>query len=350
MGETEHLLEIKDLETFFYTEDGIIRACDRVSYTMDRGETLAVVGESGSGKSVTAMSILNLIPDPPGRIVGGEILFKGKNLVGMPSHEMRKIRGNEIAMIFQEPMTSLNPVMTAGKQISESLMLHRNMNNKKAMEKAVEMLEMVGIPAPASRVDEYPHQMSGGMRQRVMIAIALACNPSLLIADEPTSALDVTIQAQILRLIKKLQKELGMSVILITHDMGVVAETADRVAVMYCGTVVEYGNSRDIFFNPMHPYLKALQQSVLTIEDKPMQGANCRDDEKDKPMQGANCRDDEKTLYIIEGDIPDPLNLPRGCRFEPRCLQRMEICKTVKPEPAYMENGHYACCHLHSNT
>ncbi|SLM32220.1 oligopeptide transporter subunit; ATP-binding component of ABC superfamily [Desulfamplus magnetovallimortis] len=318
------LLQIENLKTFFHTEDGLIRGCDGVSYSVKKGQTLAVVGESGSGKSVTAMSILKLIPDPPGKIAGGRILFKGNDLLSFTPDEMRKIRGNEIAMIFQEPMTSLNPVMTAGEQISESLILHRGFNKKEAMSNAVELLSLVGIPAPETRAGEYPHQLSGGMRQRVMIAIALACRPDLLIADEPTSALDVTIQAQILRLIKKLQKQFGMAVILITHDMGVVAETADMVAVMYCGRIVEYGTSHDIFFSPRHPYLKGLLRSVLNIDNE------------------------EDDLYIIEGNIPDPLNLPEGCPFEPRCPEKMDICTKQRPEPFFFGNVHYACCWLHA--
>ena len=317
------LLEIKNLDTVFLTDDGIIKGCDKVSLVVNPGETLAVVGESGSGKSVTAMSVLNLIPDPPGRVIGGEIRFRGRNLVGLAKEEMRKIRGNQIAMIFQEPMTSLNPAMTVGAQIAESVMLHRHADKKEALEKAQEMLHLVGIPAPAQRLKEYPHQMSGGMRQRVMIAIALACSPSLLIADEPTSALDVTIQSQILKLMKKLQDQMGMAVILITHDMGVVAETADKVAVMYCGSIVEYGTSHDIFFNSKHPYLQGLKQSVLSIDDTV----------------------DE--LPMIAGNIPDPLHLPTGCRFAPRCPRAMEICKKDRPQPVYFNDEHHTCCWLY---
>lgn len=317
------ILEINELHTWFYTEDGVVRGCDGVSYKVDRGETLAVVGESGSGKSVSAMSILDLIPDPPGKIVSGEIKFKGRNLVDCSAEEMRVIRGNSIAMIFQEPMTSLNPVMTVGHQISESLILHQGKSRKEAMDEAINLLELVGIADGPARVHEYPYQLSGGMRQRVMIAIALACKPELLIADEPTSALDVTIQAQILRLIKDLQQKIGMAVILITHDMGVVAETADKVAVMYCGQIVEYGTSRHIFYEAKHPYLKGLSGSVLDIDE------------------------DVEMLETIEGTVPDPLHLPTGCNFEPRCGQRLKRCKELEPPRINFGDDHYACCWLY---
>jgi oligopeptide/dipeptide ABC transporter ATP-binding protein len=317
------LLEIKDLETWFYTDDGIVKGCDKVSYNVNRGETLAIVGESGSGKSVSAMSILNLIPDPPGKIVAGQILFEGKDLTKLSPKEMQKIRGNEIAMIFQEPMTSLNPVMTAGKQIMESILLHQSRNKKEAKNKAVELLNLVGIPDPESRINEYPHQMSGGMRQRVMIAIALACRPKLLIADEPTSALDVTIQAQILGLIKDLQEKLDMAVIMITHDMGVVAETADKVATMYAGQIIDYGTSEDIFFDSKHPYLDGLKKSIPNIDD------------------------DLDELNVIKGIVPDPLDLPAGCRFEPRCDKRLKICRTKQPPEIRFNDTHYTCCWLY---
>ncbi|WP_136796275.1 ABC transporter ATP-binding protein [Desulfosediminicola ganghwensis] len=320
------LLEIKDLQTWFHTEDGIVKGCDKVNYSVNKGETLAVVGESGSGKSVTAMSILGLIPNPPGEITGGEILFRGENLLELNSNEMQRIRGNSIAMIFQEPMTSLNPVMTVGQQIGESLVLHQGYSRSEAKQKAIELLAMVGIADGRARVDEYPHQLSGGMRQRVMIAIALACKPELLIADEPTSALDVTIQAQILELIAELQQKIGMAVILITHDMGVVAETADKVAVMYSGQIVEYGKVNDIFFNARHPYLEGLINSVLDI-----------DEEMDM-------------LDVIDGTVPDPLDLPGGCNFEPRCPKRMNCCKTEEPPRTSFGNEHYACCWLYSDT
>ncbi len=318
------LLEVKDLQTWFYTDDGVVKGCDGVSYRVDKGETLAVVGESGSGKSVTAMSILDLIPDPPGKIVGGEIRFKGRDLTTISRDELRDIRGNSIAMIFQEPMTSLNPVMTVGEQIGESLILHQGLSRQEARREAVDLLKLVGIADGESRVDEYPYQLSGGMRQRVMIAIALACKPELLIADEPTSALDVTIQAQILKLIKDLQKKIGMAVILITHDMGVVAETADKVAVMYCGRVVEYGTCHDIFFNARHPYLEGLKNSVLDISE------------------------DVEMLDIIEGTVPDPLHLPHGCNFAPRCPKRLSRCLEEEPHIIHFGDTHYASCWLYA--
>ena len=321
------LLEIKDLETWFYTDDGIVRGCDKVSYWVEKGETLAVVGESGSGKSVTAMSVLRLIPEPPGKIVGGEIRFKGQDLLAMTREEIRKIRGNRIAMIFQEPMTSLNPVMNVGRQIAESLMLHQNASRAEALARAEEMLALVGIPDPKARATEYPHQLSGGMRQRVMIAIALACRPEVLIADEPTSALDVTIQAQILGLMKQLQQELGMAIVLITHDMGVVAESADKVAVMYCGKIVEFGSVKDIFFDPRHPYLEGLTRSVLDI-----------DEEIDEQV-------DE--LHMIRGSVPDPLDLPVGCSFAPRCPKALDVCHREIPPRIDFNPTHYACCWLY---
>ena len=320
------LLEIKDLKTWFYTDDGIVRGCDGVSYKVHAGETLAVVGESGSGKSVTAMSILNLIPSPPGKIEGGEILFEDRNLVDLPVKAMREIRGNKIAMIFQEPMTSLNPVMTIGKQIRESMLLHQACSKQAAAQRTIELLKLVGIPDPAKRVHEYPYQMSGGMRQRVMIAIALACRPKLLIADEPTSALDVTIQAQILRLIKELQETLGMAVILITHDMSVVAETADKVAVMYTGKIVEYGSVDDIFYDPKHPYLDGLKHCIPSLDSE------------------------QEELYVIDGIVPDPLNLPQGCKFAPRCPKSFERCKHEEPSPTYFSADHYVCCWLYGDT
>ena len=319
------LLAIKELQTSFFTDRGEVRACDGVSYQVAKGETLAVVGESGSGKSVTAMSVLGLIPDPPGRIVGGKILFKGQDLLQCTPEQMRSIRGNSIAMIFQEPMTSLNPVMTVAQQIGESLILHKKMTRQAARQRVIQLLEMVGIADAAGRADCYPHQLSGGMRQRVMIAIALACEPELLIADEPTSALDVTIQAQILKLIDELQQKIGMGVILITHDMGVVAECADRVAVMYCGRIVEFGSRDHIFDDPRHPYLLGLSRAVPDIYER------------------------RETLLEIKGSVPDPLEMIAGCVFAPRCPKRLDRCETEVPPRCDFGDGHSASCWLYDD-
>lgn len=289
------LLEVKNLKTYFYTDDGIAKAVDDVSYDIDRGETLGLVGESGCGKSVSALSIMRLIPDPPGRIVGGEILFKGKDIVKMSEEEIEDMRGNDIAMIFQEPMTSLNPVFTCGDQIDEAVMLHQKVSKEEAKKRSIEMLRLVGIPAPEQRYREYPHQLSGGLRQRVMIAMALSCNPEILIADEPTTALDVTVQAQILELIKKLQDELGMGVIMITHDLGVIAEVTNRVAVMYASKVVEYSTSEEIFYNPKHPYTLGLLSSIPKLNKG------------------------QQRLATIEGNVPAATNYPKGCHFCTRC-------------------------------
>jgi oligopeptide/dipeptide ABC transporter ATP-binding protein len=314
------LLEVKNLKTYFFTDDGVAKAVDDVSYTVDRRQTLGVVGESGCGKSVTALSIMRLIPDPPGKTVGGEIMFDGKDLLKLPDEEMRKIRGNKIGMIFQEPMTSLNPVFTVGNQIEESILLHQKVSKERAKALAIEMLKKVGIPAPEQRYGEYPHQLSGGMRQRVMIAIALSCNPDVLIADEPTTALDVTVQAQILELIKSLQNELGMAVILITHDLGVIAETADDVAVMYASHIVEYAPVSEVFYNPIHPYTIGLLGSIPKLNS-----------ETDR-------------LMTIEGTVPAPTNYPVGCHFAARCNWVTEEC--LKSEPALLEHepGHFAAC------
>jgi peptide/nickel transport system ATP-binding protein len=315
---TPPLLRLDGLKTHFYTNDAIVRAVDGVSYEIAAGETLAVVGESGSGKSVTALSILRLVPGP-GRIVGGAIVFKGRNLLELTEPEMCRIRGKEISMIFQEPMTSLDPVLTCGDQIMESLIIHERLDRRSARKRAIEMLDLVRIPAAAERVDDYPHHLSGGMRQRVMIAIALACRPSILIADEPTTALDVTIQAQILELLKQLQAELGMAVILITHDLGVVAETADRVAVMYAGQVVEYADVRSAFHRPLHPYTAGLQASL--------------------PKLGAR----RTALRVIPGTVPDPAAFPRGCRFHPRCPVMQDRCLEDPPTLTF-DGGHAARC------
>jgi oligopeptide/dipeptide ABC transporter ATP-binding protein len=314
------LLEIRDLQTHFFTEDGVVRAVDGVSLELDGRETLAVVGESGSGKSVTALSILGLIPSPPGRIVGGSIRYRDRELVGMPSAELRKIRGKRIAMIFQEPMTSLNPVYSCGEQIIETVTLHEGLDRRAARQRAIEMLRWTGIPSPEQRVDEYPHQMSGGMRQRVMIAMALACRPDLLIADEPTTALDVTIQAQILDLLRRLQSELGMGVLLITHDLGVVAETADRVAVMYAGQVAESCGVRAAFERPLHPYTAGLLASL--------------------PRLGSRV----ERLRVIPGQVPDPAHHPEGCRFHPRCPLAEERCRREIPPLLTFDGDHQTRC------
>jgi oligopeptide transport system ATP-binding protein len=307
------LLEVRDLRTHFHTEDGVVRSVDGVTWSLPRGKTMALVGESGCGKSVTAMSILRLIPQPPGRIVGGKILFRGKggekDLAAVSEREMRRIRGNEIAMIFQEPMTSLNPVYTVGDQIVEAVELHQGKSGREAWDIAVQSLRDVGIPDPAARAEQYPHQVSGGMRQRVMIAMALSCNPSLLIADEPTTALDVTIQAQILDLLRKLQRERGMSVLLITHDLGVVAEMADDVAVMYAGKIVEHADVRTLFSEPKHPYTQGLFRSM--------------------PRLGGH----KNRLDAIPGQVANPLSFPAGCKFHPRCPEfRPGACDALEPE------------------
>ena len=299
---TAPLLRIEDLRVHFDTDDGVVRAVDGVSFTIGASETLAVVGESGSGKSVTALSILGLVPSPPGRHAGGTIEFRGRDLTAVRPSELRAIRGRQISMVFQEPMTSLNPVMTCGAQIAEAIVLHERVGRGAARQRAIEMMRTVGIPAPEQRVDEYPHQLSGGMRQRVMIAMALACHPALLIADEPTTALDVTIQAQILELLKRLQSEFQMAVLLITHDLGVVAETADRVVVMYAGQVVESCRVDALFTLPLHPYTAGLLASL--------------------PRAGER----RASLPVIPGGVPDPLRFPRGCRFHPRCPLVTDRC------------------------
>ncbi|NRG45842.1 ABC transporter ATP-binding protein [Bacillus sp. CRN 9] len=302
------ILEVKGLKTYFTTKKGISKAVDGIDFVLNKGETLGIVGESGCGKSMTSLSILRLIPSPPGKIAGGSILFKGKDLVTLPESEMRKVRGNDISMIFQEPMTSLNPVIPVGEQIAEAIRLHQKLAKKAAWEKAVEMLKIVGIPSPEKRAKQEPFQLSGGMRQRVMIAMALACSPEILIADEPTTALDVTIQAQILEIIKNLQKQLGMGVIMITHDLGVVAETCDQVVVMYAGNIVEHTSSKELFANPKHPYTQGLLESLPNITE------------------------DVEELKTIEGTIPSPYNLPIGCRFSSRCPHSKDICVEANPE------------------
>ena len=323
MDSREKLLEIKGLKTYFNTEDGVAKAVNGVDYHVYKGETLGVVGESGSGKSVTSLSIMRLIPNPPGFIAGGQILFDGKDLLKLSYEEMRKVRGNQISMIFQEPMTSLNPVFTIGNQIMEPLILHENLSLKDAEDRAVQMLDKVGIPGARNRLNDYPHQFSGGMRQRVMIAMALACDPKLLIADEPTTALDVTIQAQILELMVELRENNPeSSIILITHDMAVVAETCDRIAVMYCGRIQEMATVDEIFYNPKHPYTRGLLESIPNPSKK-----------KDR-------------LFAIPGIVPNLMNLPIGCKFCTRCDEKMDICELEEPPMVEISEGHFLRCHL----
>ena len=321
------MLEVDSLQTWFYTRAGLVKAVDGVSFSLARGELLAIVGESGCGKSVTALSLMRLVADPPGRIVGGAVRLGGTDLLGLDEGAMRAMRGNRIAMIFQEPMTSLNPVMTIGRQISESLILHQNLSRQAALARAIEMLHLVGIPEPAQRVREHPHQLSGGMRQRAMIAMALACNPEVLIADEPTSALDVTIQAQILELIDKLRRELGTAVILITHDLGVVAETADRVIVMYAGRKVEEAPVAQLFARPQHPYTRGLIDSIPRLALMRRAGA------------AAGAR-----LQEIPGMVPALSNLPSGCIFAPRCGYASDACRREFPAFEEKQPGHRAAC------
>jgi oligopeptide transport system ATP-binding protein len=315
------LLEVRDLETHFRTQDGVVKAVNKVSFHVNRGETLGIVGESGCGKSVTSLSIMRLIPNPPGKIVGGQILFDGEDLVQMSEEEMRHIRGNRIAMIFQDPMTSLNPVLTIGRQITESLELHMKLSKREATSRATELLDMVGIPSPGKRLDNYPHQFSGGMRQRVMIAMALSCNPELLIADEPTTALDVTIQAQILELINRLREELDTAVIMITHDLGVVAGMTDRVTVMYAGGVVEEGPTKEIFANPRMPYTIGLLRSIPRLDEE----------------RG-------RKLTPIRGLPPSLVDLPQICPFSPRCDYVQEACLNQVPQLRSVAADHRSAC------
>ncbi len=319
------LLELQGLRTYFYSEEGEARAVDGVDYTLMKGETLGVVGESGCGKSVTALSVIGLIPSPPGKVVGGKVWFKGRNLLELSEKEMQEIRGNEISMIFQEPMTALNPVYTIGNQIIETVRLHQGLGKEEARQRAIEMLDLVHIPNPEARIDEYPHQLSGGMRQRVMIAMAMSCDPDLLIADEPTTALDVTVQAQILELIGDLQSRTDMSVLLITHDLGVIAETANHVAVMYAGKVVEYATAVDLFAKPRHPYTIGLFRSL-----------------PDFAAPG-------ERLQAIPGIVPSAFRFPSGCRFRTRCPLASEQCAREEPPLVPVEDsgeGHTLACHF----
>ncbi|QTA37647.1 ABC transporter ATP-binding protein [Thermosipho ferrireducens] len=317
--ERKPLLSVKNLKTYFYTEDGIVKAVDGVDFEVYEGETLGIVGESGSGKSVTSLSILRLL-DEKGKIEDGEIIFEGKNLLELDEDEMRKIRGNDIAMIFQEPMVALNPVFTVGEQIMEAILLHQDVSKNEARKMAIDMLKKVGIPEPEKRVDEYPHELSGGMRQRAMIAMALSCKPKLLIADEPTTALDVTIQAQILELMKELQREYGMAIILITHDVGVIAENADRVVVMYGGMVMETAEVKELFKETRHPYTWGLLNSIPRLDIE------------------------QERLYNIPGIVPDPLHFPPGCRFNTRCEFVEGKCKKEIPPLYEVNKNHLSRC------
>lgn len=318
------LLDVRDLKTYFYTRDGVVKAVDGVSFTVNKGETLGIVGESGSGKSVTMMSILGLIPQPPGKIVGGQALFNGRDLVSMSQKERRTIVGSKISMIFQDPMSSLNPFLTVEKQLTEVVTEHENVSRAVARKRAIERLEEVGIPEPQRRIEQYPHQFSGGMRQRVMIAMALMGRPDLLIADEPTTALDVTVQAQILELLKSLQKSYGMAMIMITHDLGVVAGVSDKVLVMYAGRPVERGSVEDVFYHKAHPYTEGLLKSIPRHDVKEL-----------------------KSLYSIPGLPPDPSKLPPGCPFAPRCGHVMAECRSPQPVPVRKFNTlHESVCYL----
>ncbi|WP_099189393.1 ABC transporter ATP-binding protein [Tepidibacter mesophilus] len=319
----EHLLELKELRTSFFTHVGEVKAIRGVSFHLDKGEALGIVGESGSGKSVTSMSIMRLLQNP-GKIIGGDIIFNGENLIKKTDKEMQAIRGNDIAMIFQDPMTSLNPVYTVGNQIIEAIVKHQKISKSDARNKAIEMLNLVGIPSPEKRIDQYPHEFSGGMRQRAMIAMALSCEPQLLIADEPTTALDVTIQAQILELMKDLKNKLDTSIILITHDLGVVADVCSRIIVMYGGVILEEGRSEDIFYNPKHPYTLGLLKSIPKLADK----------------------EDKERLIPIPGSPPDLLKPPKGCPFAARCEYAMKICIDKMPEYTYLKEGHRSMCWL----
>ena len=318
----EKMIQIKNLHVQFSTYGGRVQAVRGVSFDLHKGETLAIVGESGCGKSVTSQSIMRLIPTPPGRITSGSILFKGQDLTKLPEKKMRDIRGADISMIFQDPMTALNPTLRVGEQIAENIMQHENISKEKAKEKAFEMLELVGIPNPKERLKQYPHEFSGGMRQRIVIAMALVCNPEVLIADEPTTALDVTIQAQILELFKDIQQKTDVSIVLVTHDLGVVAQVADRVAVMYAGKIVEIGTRRDIFYTPQHPYTKGLLRSVPRLDLY------------------------ESELVPIAGSPPDLFAPPSGCSFAPRCPYVMEVCDRMYPASTKLKESHQVHCWL----
>ncbi len=321
----EVILEVKDLKTYFNVDEGVVKAVDGVSFILHKGETLGIVGESGSGKSVTNLSIINMIPSPPGRIAGGEVLFMGRDLLKLPLSELRKIRGNKISMIFQDPMTSLNPFLRISTQMIETIVLHQGLDAKAAKDRAIEMLKMAGIPAPKKRIDQYPHQFSGGMRQRVMIAMSLSCNPEILIADEPTSALDVTIQAQILDLMRDMTSRLGTAVILITHSLGVVAGMCDTLCVMYAGRVIERGATNDLFADAKHPYTQGLIKSVPRLD-----------------------RAVSDRLFSIRGQPPNVIDLPDCCPFYPRCDRAMDVCKRKYPRTTEFANNHSVGCWLYT--
>ena len=321
MNNNNHmLLSVQDLKVYFHVNQGVARAVDGVSYDIHKGETVCLVGESGCGKTVSALTTLGLIPQPPGKIAGGQVLFKGKELLDLAEEEMQEIRGNHIAMVFQEPMTSLNPVFTIGDQIQEAIMVHEKVSEREMRQRCVQLLKDVGIPSPEERVSDYPHELSGGQRQRVMIAMALACNPELVIADEPTTALDVTIQAQILNLFGELKRKRDMSLLYITHDLGVVASIADRIYVMYAGMIVEQGNASEIFYNPRHPYTQGL---LASLPNRAKRGTK---------------------LYSIPGTVPDPAHKPGGCPFHPRCDSAVESCQNQFPEMCDYGEGHMSRC------
>lgn len=322
MGET--LLSVRGLKTYFYTREGTVKAIDDVSFDIKRGEIFGLVGESGCGKTVTSLSIMRLVPDPPGQIVDGDVLFEGEDLLAKSKQDMRDIRGGKIAMIFQDPSSSLNPVLTIGDQVMESIQKHQGFNKKQAEEKTIEILDLVGISNASLRLKEYPFQFSGGMRQRIMISIAISCNPSLLIADEPTTNLDVTIQAQILSLIKKISESKGISVLLITHNLGIIAWLCDRVAVMYSGKIVECADTITIFSDPKHPYTIALLGCIPKLDQN------------------------EKELRVIKGRVPNLIELPSGCRFHPRCPEAMNICSKEEPQTVEITTGHSISCHLYN--
>lgn len=318
-----HLLKIENLKTYFFMQAGIVRAVDGINLEIEPGDFLGIVGESGCGKSVTALSLMRLVTNPPGKIIEGKILFKGCDLLQLPQDEMRKIRGNQISMIFQEPMTSLSPVSRVGDQIAEAMVIHQHLSKKEALERSIELLRLVEIPSPEIRVKEYPHQMSGGMRQRVMIAMALSCNPEMMIADEPTTALDVTTQAQILELMQRLKEEKGLTIMLITHNLGIIAENSNKVLVMYAGKIVEKADVNGLFLNPLHPYTKGLLKSIVRMDKRSQKKGR---------------------LDAIRGIVPNLLNLGPGCRFHERCDFSLQKCQQVEPELVTVDHGHMVSC------